>query len=60
VITSSGKLLEIVEIDYKRNVMGGMRWTHEWVREAEDKNRELLFLIERSGSVSVRENLRLI
>jgi adenine-specific DNA-methyltransferase len=48
VITSSGKLLEIVEIDYKRNVMGGMRWTHEWVREAEETNREFLFLIERS------------
>jgi adenine-specific DNA-methyltransferase len=47
VITSSGKLLEIVEVDYKRNVMGGMRWTHEWVRDAEEKNREFLFLIER-------------
>jgi adenine-specific DNA-methyltransferase len=47
VIRSSGKLLEVVEIDYKRNVMGGMRWTHEWVREAEVTNREFLFLIER-------------
>ena len=47
VIRSSGKLLEVVEIDYQRNVMGGMRWTHEWVRDAEHKNREFLFLIER-------------
>lgn len=47
VIRSSGKLLEVVEIDYQRNVMGGMRWTHEWVRDAEEKNREFLFLIER-------------
>ena len=47
VIRSSGKLLEVVEIDYKRNVMGGMRWTHEWVRDAEQTNREFLFLIER-------------
>jgi len=47
VIRSSGKLLEVVEIDYKRNVMGGMRWTHEWVRDAEVTNREFLFLIER-------------
>jgi adenine-specific DNA-methyltransferase len=47
VIRSSGKLLEVVEIDYQRNVMGGMRWTHEWVRDAEGKNREFLFLIER-------------
>jgi adenine-specific DNA-methyltransferase len=47
VITSSGKLLDVVEIDYKRNVMGGMRWTHEWVRDADERNREFLFLIER-------------
>jgi adenine-specific DNA-methyltransferase len=47
VINSSGKLIDVVEIDYKRNVMGGMRWTHEWVRDAEEKNREFLFLIER-------------
>lgn len=47
VIRSAGKLLEVVEVDYKRNVMGGMRWTHEWVRDAEEKNREFLFLIER-------------
>jgi len=48
VIRSSGKLLEVVEVDYKRNVMGGMRWTNEWVREAEATNREFLFLIERN------------
>ena len=47
VIRSSGKLLEVVEVDYKRNVMGGMRWTHEWVRDAEETNREFLFLIEK-------------
>jgi len=47
VIRSSGKLLEVIEIDYQRNVMGGMRWTHEWVRDAEEKNREFLFLIEK-------------
>jgi adenine-specific DNA-methyltransferase len=47
VINNSGKLIDVVEVDYKRNVMGGMRWTHEWVRDAEEKNREFLFLIER-------------
>ncbi len=47
VINSAGKLIEVVEVDYKRNVMGGMRWTHEWVREAEESNREFLFLIAR-------------
>lgn len=47
VIRSSGKLVDVVEVDYKRNVMGGMRWTLEWVRDAEQANREFLFLIEK-------------
>ena len=47
VICSSGKLIEVVEVDYRRNVMSGMRWTNEWVRDADETNREFLFLIER-------------
>ena len=47
VMRSAGRLIEVVEVDYKRNVMGGMRWTHEWVRDAEEANREFLFLIEK-------------
>lgn len=46
-VAKAGKLVEVVEIDYKRNVMGAMRWTHDWVREAEGGNCELLFLIEK-------------
>ena len=48
VISASGKLIEVIEIDYKRNVMGGMRWTYQWVRDAEQNNREFLFLIEKT------------
>ena len=47
VMRRAGRLIEVVEVDYKRNVMGGMRWTHEWVRDAEEANREFLFLIEK-------------
>jgi adenine-specific DNA-methyltransferase len=47
VIRSSGKLLEVVTVDYKPNVMGGMRWTHEWTRDGDETNREFLFLIQR-------------
>jgi len=47
VIKNSGKLLEVVTLDYRRNVMSGMRWTHEWVRDADDTNREFLFLIQK-------------
>ena len=48
VIASQGKLLEIVAFDYKRNVMSGMRWTHEWVKQSEEVNQEFLFLIEKA------------
>ena len=47
-IEQSGRVLEVAEIDYKRNVMATMRWTNEWVRDVETKNREFLFLIEKS------------
>ncbi|HEY6659677.1 MAG TPA: hypothetical protein VI031_01000, partial [Pyrinomonadaceae bacterium] len=47
VIRGAGKLVEAIEVNYQRNVMGGMRWTNEWVREAEQPNREFLFLIQK-------------
>jgi len=46
-ITKIGRLLEVTEIDYKSNVMENMRWTNEWVRDAERANKEFLFLIEK-------------
>jgi adenine-specific DNA-methyltransferase len=48
VIQENGRLLDVVEIDYRRNVMAGMRWTNEWIREAEAPNKEFLFLVEKS------------
>jgi adenine-specific DNA-methyltransferase len=47
VINSVGRLIEVLEIDYRKNVMAGMRWTNEWVSEAELPNKEFLFLIEK-------------
>ncbi|NJO51609.1 MAG: DNA methyltransferase [Leptolyngbyaceae cyanobacterium RM2_2_4] len=47
VIQQNGQLLDVVKIDYKQNVMAGMKWTHEWLRDAEKANREFLFLIEK-------------
>ena len=46
ILRDNGSLIEAVEIDYKRNVMAGMKLTHDWVREADVPNREFLFLIE--------------
>lgn len=47
VIAENGELVEIIEVDYKKNVMAEMRWTNEWIRDAELPNREFLFLIKK-------------
>ena len=47
VIQAAGRLVEVLEMDYRRNVMAGMRWTHQWVKEAAAPNKEFLFLIEK-------------
>ncbi len=48
-LENNGTLLETVEIYYKKNVMADMKWTHEWLREADKPNREFLFLIEKTA-----------
>jgi adenine-specific DNA-methyltransferase len=47
VLRRNGRVLEVIEIDYKSNVMAGMRWTNEWLRDIEKPNCEFLFLIEK-------------
>lgn len=47
VISECGRLVEVEEIGYKKNVMAGMKWTNEWLRDAEQSHREFLFLIEK-------------
>jgi len=47
VIASVGRVVELVEVDYRKNVMASMCWTNEWVSEARAQNREFLFLIEK-------------
>jgi adenine-specific DNA-methyltransferase len=51
VIHAAGRLIKVVEMDYRKNVMAAMRWTHEWVNQAEAPNREFLFLIENQKAV---------
>jgi len=50
VMRSHGRLLDVIEVDYKKNVMADMKWTNEWVRDAEQPNREFLFLLEKETS----------
>lgn len=46
ILQSAGKLMKVVEIDYKKNVMSSMRWTHNWVN-SDDKHLEYLFLMQK-------------
>ncbi len=50
VIRRNGRLLEVMELDYQKNVMAGMKWTNEWLRDAGEPNREFLFLIEKESA----------
>ena len=47
VLSENGRVVDVIKVDYKRNVMAGMKWTHEWLRETESRNYEFLFLIDK-------------
>ncbi|MCE2433820.1 MAG: DNA adenine methylase [Candidatus Latescibacteria bacterium] len=49
VMRRNGKLIDVVALNYKKNVMAGMKWTNEWLRDAEELNREFLFLLEKKA-----------
>jgi adenine-specific DNA-methyltransferase len=46
IIGSAGKMIRAIEINYKKNVMGNMRWTNEWIN-SDGKYLEYLFLMEK-------------
>jgi adenine-specific DNA-methyltransferase len=46
ILNSSGKILKIMDIDFRKNVMAQMRWTNEWSSK-ELKHHEYLFLMEK-------------
>jgi len=33
-----GEIVDIIKVDYKRNVMSNMKWTNEWLRDAKPPN----------------------
>ena len=47
VLSRYGTIAKVMEIDYRRNVMANMKWTHEWILKAETPNKEFLFLLEK-------------
>jgi len=46
ILNETGKVLKIIEIDYKKNIMASMRWTNEWIN-SNDVHKEYLFLMEK-------------
>lgn len=49
VMRRNGEIVDVVALNYKKNVMAGMKWTNEWLRDAEELNREFLFLLEKKA-----------
>ena len=47
IMERQGELVRVVELDYRKNVMANMKWTNEWVKEAQEPHREFLFLIRK-------------
>ncbi|MBN2267305.1 MAG: DNA adenine methylase [Candidatus Babeliaceae bacterium] len=47
VLTDNGEIIEVAEVDYKKNVMAEMKWTNEWVGDSDKPHREFLFLVEK-------------
>jgi adenine-specific DNA-methyltransferase len=47
ILNRHGKLIKTIELDHKKNVMADMKWTNEWLRDAEEPNREFIFLIDK-------------
>ena len=47
ILRANGRLVDVVAIDYRKNVMASMKWTHQWVSESEKPNREFVFLLEK-------------
>lgn len=47
ILSETGKVLKIIEIDYKKNIMASMSWTNEWLNSS-SAHKEYLFLMERT------------
>jgi len=63
ILNETGKVLKIIEIDYKKNVMASMSWTNEWLN-SNTEHKEYLFLMEKTsrerssvGKIDVTEKL---
>lgn len=49
VIQANGRLIDVIAVNYKENVMSKMTWTNEWLREVDQPNKEYVFLLEKNA-----------
>ncbi|MEZ5345994.1 MAG: DNA adenine methylase [Pyrinomonadaceae bacterium] len=47
ILEESGKITDLIKMDYRRNIMASMCWTNDWIKQTEEPNIEFLFLIEK-------------
>lgn len=47
VLQRNGKVLDVIKLDYKKNVMASMKWTNQWLQEVDKPNQEFVFLLEK-------------
>lgn len=47
ILTNNGELIKVRRIDYRKNVMAEMKWTHDWINESQEKHQEFLFLVNK-------------
>ena len=60
ILKSLKKKISIFEMDYKKNVMATItRTTNEWVNDANGKNKEYLFLIDKNGKTEAMPEVKI-
>jgi adenine-specific DNA-methyltransferase len=47
ILKETGKVLKVIEIDHKKNIMASMCWTNEWLNST-DSHKEYLFLMAKT------------
>lgn len=48
IFSKHSTIVEVQQIDYKKNVMSAMRWTNEWINDdTQHSHKEYLFLLEK-------------
>lgn len=46
ILQETGRVLKLLEIDYKKNIMASMSWTNQWINST-GEHKEYLFLMEK-------------